>query len=47
MELLQEQGLVFTGSGEGEVKAWTIDHEALSKGLRQTQSGEVIRVALQ
>lgn len=33
--------LVFTGSGEGELKAWKIDHEALAAGLRETENGEV------
>ena len=33
--------LVFTGSGEGELKAWKIDHEALTAGLRETENGEV------
>ncbi len=41
MDLNPEQELVFTGSGEGEMKAWRIDHEALAQGLRETESGEV------
>ena len=41
MDLNPEQDLVFTGSGEGEMKAWRIDHEALVQGLRETESGEV------
>lgn len=41
MDLDLEQDLVFTGSGEGELKAWRIDHEALVQGLRETESGEV------
>ncbi|TBU33243.1 WD40 repeat-like protein, partial [Dichomitus squalens] len=43
LDLNPEQELVFTGSGEGEVKAWKIDHEALAEGLRETESGEVTR----
>ena len=41
MDVDQEQSLVFTGSGEGELKAWRIDHEALADGLKETESGEV------
>lgn len=41
MDVDQEQSLVFTGSGEGELKAWRIDHEALAEGLKETESGEV------
>lgn len=41
MDLNPEQDLVFTGSGEGELKAWKIDHEALAQGLRETDTGEV------
>ncbi|KAH9940581.1 WD-repeat-containing protein [Amylocystis lapponica] len=36
--------LVFTGSGEGEMKAWKIDHEALAQGLRETEAGEVAKL---
>lgn len=36
-----EQDLIFTGSGEGELKAWKIDTNALSKGLEETETGEV------
>ncbi|KAG6885207.1 hypothetical protein C0993_004889 [Termitomyces sp. T159_Od127] len=35
-----KQDLVFTGSNEGEMKAWRIDQDALAKGLRETESGE-------
>ena len=41
MDLNPEQDLVFTGSSEGEMKVWKIDHEALSQGLRETENGEV------
>lgn len=37
----QEQDLIFTGSGEGEVKAWRIDRKSLAEGLKETQVGEV------
>ncbi|KAI0720213.1 WD40 repeat-like protein [Cerioporus squamosus] len=43
MDLNPEQELVFTGSGEGEMKAWKIDHEALARGLQETESGEVTK----
>lgn len=47
MDLNTEQDLVFTGSGEGELKAWKIDHEALAQGLRETDTGEVrLRVVI-
>ncbi|KAH9843888.1 WD-repeat-containing protein [Rhodofomes roseus] len=36
--------LVFTGSGEGELKAWKIDHDALAEGLRETENGEVAKL---
>ncbi|PCH41262.1 WD-repeat-containing protein [Wolfiporia cocos MD-104 SS10] len=36
--------LVFTGSAEGELKAWRIDHEALAEGLRENESGEVAKL---
>ena len=41
MDVDQEQSLVFTGSGEGEIKAWSIDHEALAEGWKETETGEV------
>ena len=44
MDLDPEQELIFTGSGEGEMKAWKIDHEALGRGLQETESGEVRRI---
>ena len=36
-----EQKLIFTGSGEGEMKAWRLDHEAMSTGLQENDNGEV------
>jgi U3 small nucleolar RNA-associated protein 12 len=44
LDVDQNQGLIFTGSGEGEVKAWRIDHEALEAGLKETETGEVSSV---
>jgi U3 small nucleolar RNA-associated protein 12 len=36
-----DQDLIFTGSGDGEVKAWKMDREVLSGGLKETETGEV------
>jgi len=36
-----EKNLIFTGSSEGEVKVWKIDHEVLSQGLVENEAGEV------
>ncbi|TFY83811.1 hypothetical protein EWM64_g192 [Hericium alpestre] len=44
LDINNEQNLVFTGSGEGELKAWKIDREALESGLRETETGEVVKV---
>ena len=41
MDISISRGLLLTGSGEGELKAWKIDYSALANGLSQTQSGEV------
>ncbi|EJD53684.1 WD-repeat-containing protein [Auricularia subglabra TFB-10046 SS5] len=32
--------IILTGSNEGELKAWTVDHAALEGGLQETESGE-------
>lgn len=42
LDIDPEQRLVFTGSAEGEMKAWRIDHGALEDGLKETETGEVI-----
>ncbi|OBZ76824.1 putative WD repeat-containing protein C3D6.12 [Grifola frondosa] len=44
MDVDEEQQLIFTGSSEGELKAWRIDHEALAQGLRETENGEVAKL---
>lgn len=41
MHINANRDLIFTGSGEGELKAWRIDHEALAAGLQETETGEV------
>lgn len=33
--------IILTGSGEGEVKAWRVDQQALRDGIQATPSGEV------
>ena len=38
--------MIFTGGGEGELKAWRIDNEALSNGLKESEKGEVSRLTL-
>ncbi|KAF9534814.1 WD-repeat-containing protein [Crepidotus variabilis] len=44
LDVNQSQDLVFTGGGEGEVKAWSIDHDALANGGRETVSGEIPKI---
>ncbi|KAL5487987.1 DIP2 [Sanghuangporus weigelae] len=44
LDINPEQDLIFTGGGEGELKAWRIDHQALAEGLKETESGEVSRM---
>ncbi|RDB22656.1 putative WD repeat-containing protein C3D6.12 [Hypsizygus marmoreus] len=44
MDINNERDLIFTGSGEGELKAWRIDHETLAQGLRETETGEVAKM---
>lgn len=33
--------IIFTGSGDGELKAWRIDYDALAAGVQELESGEV------
>ncbi|KAJ6629087.1 WD-repeat-containing protein [Mycena sp. CBHHK59/15] len=44
MDVDAEQNLVFTGSSEGELKAWKLDHEAFADGLKETETGEVTKM---
>jgi len=41
MDLSPQQNLIFTGGGEGDLKAWKIDYDAVAAGLKTTESGEV------
>jgi U3 small nucleolar RNA-associated protein 12 len=41
LDINLKKDTMFTGSGEGELKAWKIDREAVTKGLNQTETGEV------
>lgn len=41
MDIDREQNFILTGSGEGELKVWRFDQEALTEGLKETASGEV------
>ena len=42
LDINPEKTLIFTGSSEGEMKVWRIDSEALSEGLKENESGEVL-----
>ncbi|KAF7352875.1 WD-repeat-containing protein [Mycena venus] len=44
MDVDSEQNLVFTGSGEGELKAWKLDHDAFADGLKETDTGEITKM---
>ncbi|KAJ7744543.1 WD-repeat-containing protein [Mycena maculata] len=44
MDVDSKQSLVFTGSGEGELKAWKLDHEAFAEGLKETETGEITKM---
>ncbi|KAJ3511496.1 hypothetical protein NLJ89_g4068 [Agrocybe chaxingu] len=44
LDINQDQEVVFTGSSEGELKAWKIDHRAFASGLRETETGEVAKM---
>lgn len=41
MDLSPQMNLIFTGSGEGDLKVWKVDYDALAAGLKTTESGEV------
>lgn len=41
LDINPDGDVIFTGSGEGELKAWKIDHEAIKSGLKESEDGEV------
>lgn len=41
LDISPEQDLIFTGGGEGELKAWRLDHDAMAMGLKEDENGEV------
>jgi U3 small nucleolar RNA-associated protein 12 len=41
LDLDKEYSLLFTGSGEGELKSWKVDHDALQQGVKIDASGDV------
>ena len=45
MDLDSSRTLLLTGGGEGELKAWKIDHDALREGLKEDDSGEVSQIS--
>ncbi|KAF9482498.1 WD-repeat-containing protein [Pholiota conissans] len=44
MAVNQEQNLIFTGSGEGDLKAWKMDRNVLTEGLKETENGEISKM---
>ncbi|KAG2348789.1 WD40 repeat-like protein [Suillus weaverae] len=44
LDIDPEKNFIFTGSSEGEVKVWKIDHESLSQGLVENDAGEVAKM---
>ncbi|KZW04132.1 WD-repeat-containing protein [Exidia glandulosa HHB12029] len=43
LDLNNDANLILTGSNEGELKAWRVDHDALATGLHETESGEPVK----
>lgn len=41
MDVNLDQNMIFTGSGDGEMKGWRLDYHAMSDGLKETEAGEV------
>ncbi|KAJ3723082.1 WD40-repeat-containing domain protein [Lentinula raphanica] len=46
MDVNTQRNIIFTGSGEGEVKAWKVNTEAISKGLAVSDTGEIYKIIL-
>ena len=41
LDISPSEDLIITGGGEGELKAWRLNHEALEAGLKENEHGEV------
>lgn len=41
LDLNPSQDLIFTGSSEGDLKVWKLDHASLREGIKEESTGEV------
>ncbi|KIK30585.1 hypothetical protein PISMIDRAFT_639068 [Pisolithus microcarpus 441] len=44
MAVSPDQNYLFTGSNDGDLKAWRINYEAMAGGLRESESGEIDKI---
>ncbi|KAI6119434.1 WD40-repeat-containing domain protein [Pisolithus croceorrhizus] len=44
MDVSPDQKYLFTGSNDGDLKAWRIKYEAIADGLRESESGEIDKI---
>ncbi|KAH8118406.1 WD-repeat-containing protein [Phellopilus nigrolimitatus] len=44
LDINPEQELIFTGGGEGELKAWRVDHNALREGIKENETGALSKM---
>lgn len=44
MDISSDQKYIFTGSNDGDLKAWKINYEAVVDGLRESESGEIDKI---
>ncbi|KAI6152009.1 WD40-repeat-containing domain protein [Pisolithus tinctorius] len=44
MDISSDQKYIFTGSNDGDLKAWKINYEAVTDGLRESESGEIDKI---